>query len=183
MATIAAIDPGKKGAIAILENGTIQAHPLPLAGKELDLVAIADELREHNPTILVIEKVGARPGNGSVSMFSFGRAVGSVEGIAAALKVEIREVEPKAWQEATTTPLKGTAIGWCQSRYPKVRGFFKVPRTPRERNRMQCKAASIMFAGLNFPAVPLIPKRHTAPHDGIADAVCLLEYARRSLVG
>jgi hypothetical protein len=59
-----AFDPGMKGGIAIHHQGITTAHPMPLAGKILDLPSIADLVRSHSPSMAVIEKVGAMPGQG-----------------------------------------------------------------------------------------------------------------------
>jgi crossover junction endodeoxyribonuclease RuvC len=67
---IIAFDPGQKGGIAIHSQGVITAHPMPLAGKTLDLPSIADLVRSHSPSIAVIEKVGAMPGQGVTSTFT-----------------------------------------------------------------------------------------------------------------
>mgnify|MGYP003342984789 CR=1 FL=1 len=67
-----AVDPGLRGGIAVLANGSITAVPMPLAGKGLDLVAIAAIVKEVSPAWIVIEKVASRPGQGVTSMFTFG---------------------------------------------------------------------------------------------------------------
>lgn len=147
--TILAIDPGKAGAIAYQSGLGIVAHPLPLAGKELDLAAIAKEIYVAAPSLIVIEKVGAMPGNGGVSMFTFGKGYGALLGIAAAYAIPVELVTPQAWKAAI---LAGTA---------------------------KDKDAAIAYCRRVFPAVPLVPKGCRKPHDGIADALCLLEYGRR----
>ena len=79
--TLIAIDPGLHGAIAVLHpDGSITADPMPLAGKELDLVAISEQVETANPAWIVIEKVGSMPGQGVASTFKFGRGYGSLLG-------------------------------------------------------------------------------------------------------
>ena len=41
------------------------------------------------PDSAIIEKVGAMPGQGVSSMFQFGRSVGMVEGVLAALQIPV----------------------------------------------------------------------------------------------
>jgi hypothetical protein len=48
---IIAFDPGQKGGIAIHHQGINTAHPMPLAGKVLDLPSIANLIRSHSPSI------------------------------------------------------------------------------------------------------------------------------------
>jgi crossover junction endodeoxyribonuclease RuvC len=148
---IIAIDPGLSGAIAALVEGQIQAHPLPLAGKSLDLAAIAGTIKGFSPTLAVIEKVHAMPGQGVSSMFAFGQGYGAILGILAALGVRAELVPPQTWKRVV---LQGTT---------------------------KDKAAAIAYCRRAFPDVPLILPRCRKPHDGIADAICLLEYGRRCL--
>jgi phage tail protein X len=151
--TLIAIDPGLHGAIAILHpDGSTTAHPMPLAGKELDLVTLAEQVETANPAWIVIEKVGSMPGQGVASTFKFGCGYGSLLGIAAALRVPVELVTPQRWKARV---LHGTA---------------------------KDKASAIAFCRRAYPGVNLVPPRCRTPHDGIADAVCLLEYGRRELI-
>jgi crossover junction endodeoxyribonuclease RuvC len=52
------------------------------------------------PDTAIVEKVGAMPGQGVSSMFSFGRSVGIIEGVLAALQVPTTFITPQAWQKA-----------------------------------------------------------------------------------
>lgn len=146
-----AVDPGLRGGIASLANGTITAVPMPLAGKGLDLAAIAGIIRDNSPSWIIVEKVASRPGQGVTSMFTFGMGYGAVLGIAAALQVPIELVTPQRWK---STVLHGTA---------------------------KDKASAIAFCRRVFPGVALVLPRCRAPHDGLADSLCLLEYGRRAL--
>lgn len=146
-----AVDPGLKGGIAVLSAGIVTATPMPIAGKNLDLSAIADMVRIARPSWIIIEKVAARPGQGVTSMFNFGLGYGAVQGIAAALSVPVELVTPQRWKAHI---LHGTS---------------------------KDKQAAIEFCRRAFPSVPLVQPRCKVPHDGIADALCLLEYGRRAL--
>jgi hypothetical protein len=46
---IISFDPGQKGGIAIHHQCATTAHPMPLAGKVLDLASIATIIREASP--------------------------------------------------------------------------------------------------------------------------------------
>ena len=149
-----AIDPGLKGGIAaIYKDGSITAVPMPVVGKVLDLRAISIIVRDNDPAWIVIEKVGARPGQGVTSMFTFGMGYGAIQGIAAALAVPVELVTPQRWK---STVLHGTA---------------------------KDKASAIAFCRRVFPDVALVLPRCKVPHDGLADSLCLLEYGRRVLKG
>lgn len=147
-----AIDPGLSGGVAVLHRDqTITAQPMPLAGKELDLITLATLVREVDPDWIVVERVGPMPKQGVVSTFKFGSGYGALLGIAAALQIPTELVTPQRWKGRV---LHGTA---------------------------KDKPAAIAYCRRVFPAIHLVPPRCRVPHDGIADALCLLEYGRREL--
>ena len=91
---IAGIDPGASGAFAIYypaASGRIVAHDMPLADGEVAAPLLADMLRMYAPTFVMIERAAARPGQGVVSMFNFGRACGD--------GIPTRYVTPQAWKK------------------------------------------------------------------------------------
>lgn len=93
------IDPGKTGAVALITNEG--AHEiLDYPG---DPSLIVDRFREwilnHEITMAALEKVGARPGQGVVSMFTFGRNLGAWEGIIAAFEIPFMMPTPRQWQK------------------------------------------------------------------------------------
>ena len=97
------IDIGIHGALTMFDvaNGVLEIHDMPIVernGKKLvSGHLVANILRTHHG-IVWIERVGARPGQGVSSMFSFGRSAGIVEGVAIALDMPINLVTPQAWQ-------------------------------------------------------------------------------------
>ncbi len=152
--TIIGIDPGQKGGLAFL-SGVVSAYPMPLAGKELDIVAITDLFYsvQHSgwewPSLAVIEKCHAMPGQGTVSMFKFGKGYGTLLGILGALKIPTMLVTPQAWKKVV---LAGTK---------------------------KDKDAAIEYVRMKYPDFNLILPRCRKPHDGMADAICLAEYGQR----
>jgi crossover junction endodeoxyribonuclease RuvC len=58
-----------------------------------------------------VEKVGAMPGQGVVSMWNFGRSAGIIEGVVAALRMSSTYVTPQTWTKAV-----GRAAGKDASR-------------------------------------------------------------------
>lgn len=113
MRYILGIDPGLKGACALLDwntNALVAVFDLPVrkrmvAGKQrafLDLPALATwfdgcacEVRE-----AIIEAPGAMPGQGVTSMFNFGFACGGVQAMAAAHLISSTLVRPADWKRA-----------------------------------------------------------------------------------
>jgi len=96
------IDPGKKGAVAVVSDGFFsEARVWPYPG---DTVSAADLIREivteFRPALCALEKVASMPRDGRASAFSFGRNLGAWEGILAALGLPYVYVTPQKWQRA-----------------------------------------------------------------------------------
>ena len=144
---IVGIDPGQKGGIAFLEREVVDAHPMILAGKELDVAAITDLfLHYRSVSLAIVEKCHSMPGQGSVSTFKFGKGYGILLGIVGALAIPVRLVTPQAWKKII------------------------LAGTKKDKN------AAIEYVRMRYPTVELIPKGCRKPHDGMADAICLAEY-------
>ena len=90
------IDPGLSGAlVALLDDQPIEWTQMPTyqVGKHnrVNCAAVAGWIRNlsvvEQPIRACIELVGAMPGQGVTSMFSFGHASGSIMGVLAALEI------------------------------------------------------------------------------------------------
>ena len=107
---ILAIDPGAKGALAFFrpDQGTLELIDTPTVEvkrgqklkTEISPQMLAAIIRARNPSIAILEIVGAMPGQGVSSMFQFGRGVGMLEGILSALDVPVTYITPLGWQKA-----------------------------------------------------------------------------------
>ena len=103
---IIGIDPGISGAIAVLDaGGLLVAHsamPTYQPGKasRVNAAALCAFLDPYRAGHAILEQVGAMPGQGVASMFSFGHAAGSVEGVLAALGISYELVTPQTWKRA-----------------------------------------------------------------------------------
>lgn len=100
------IDPGCSGAIVVLdERLNYVSHllmPVVKTGKSTRVngAAVAAFLREFTlEAHAFIEQVGAMPGNGGVSMFTFGHAAGKIEGVIEALGIQYTKVSPQTWKK------------------------------------------------------------------------------------
>lgn len=102
------VDPGINGSIACLDSAgkILLVEDLPHISntgkkKDLHLPAIVKIIKsvveDAGQVYAAIEKVTARPGQGVVSMFRFGRASGQVEGILLGLGIPVMLVSPKTW--------------------------------------------------------------------------------------
>ena len=60
---------------------------------------VSDILRQQHAPVY-IEKVGAMPGQGVTSMFSFGRSYGILLGCAAGLQMQTTVITPQMWMRA-----------------------------------------------------------------------------------
>ena len=107
---IAGIDPGANGAIAFLniEIGELKIIDMPTtivergkkAKREISPAMLAAIFAAHKCDAAFVEKVGAMPGQGSSSMFQFGRGVGMIEGVLAACGIPTHYVTPQVWRKA-----------------------------------------------------------------------------------
>lgn len=110
--TVIGIDPGAHGAIAILsEDGLlIEDTPYikPAKGKgEYDFASMAHlfaSVRNDGNAHVFLERVSARPGEGVVSAFSFGKGYGAWLGIIAAVGMPYTLVTPQVWKKAMGLP-------------------------------------------------------------------------------
>jgi len=98
------IDPGITGALVVLEDDmpVEWLHmPVYLVGKSkrVNGFELADWIRSMNIDCAFMEQVGAMPGQGVTSMFSFGHAAGTVTGIIAALSKPLYLTTPQQWKK------------------------------------------------------------------------------------
>lgn len=109
---IIGIDPGASGAIVVLgEGGEYVAHlPMPTlkvgSKTRVNGAAVAAFLgelrgdRQWERCHCYLEAIGAMPGQGSASMFSFGHSAGLVEGVVTGLGIPLTLVTPQAWKKS-----------------------------------------------------------------------------------
>lgn len=142
------IDPGLTGGYALLDDGRAVLEPFPLAGGEVDLAELAIDWRSLEPDFAVLELVGAMPQQGLSSTFTFGRRVGEIRGVLAALGLRYYEVRPQAWKKVV---LAGTA---------------------------KDKAAVVAWARRAYPGARLVLPGCRVAHHGLADALALAEFGR-----
>ena len=107
---IIGIDPGKTGAVAKLfcniEGVTFASvHDTPYID-DYDEDGMARLLGDEDETHVFLEKVGAMPGQGVVSMFNFGKGYGIWRGILGALYRPRTFVTPQAWKKEMMQGIK-----------------------------------------------------------------------------
>ena len=106
---IIGIDPGLSGGIAILDDLKIFDlfdMPIMAEGKknknQLNSAQLVNIIKKNiisGSTSVIVEQVGAMPGQGVTSMFNFGQTFGSIKGICAALNLPIFFVRPAKWKK------------------------------------------------------------------------------------
>lgn len=145
------IDPGKSGGIACIDTETKIVYTVPYNSKALIDMCRAEGWNGNTEHIMCcLEKVGAMPGQGVVSMFSFGQSVGYIKGVLESFRMPYQEITPQKWK--------------------------------REFGLTSDKAKSAEVCGRLFPDVSLLATpRCKKPHDGMAEALLMAEYARRKL--
>jgi crossover junction endodeoxyribonuclease RuvC len=173
---VVGIDPGLDGGIALIvlgklgEVGELWVQPMPTkpAGttasgrksREVDCTALAQWIDTTESLVdckiqrVAVELVHAMPKQGVTSMFNFGKAYGSVLGVLGALRHPVLHVTPQIWK-------KSILDGLGRDKNDSIR--FAMSLFPKE----------------TFLASPAC----RVPHDGMAEATCLAEYARREVLG
>ena len=136
---IIAADPGLRGAICALKNGTqicwLQDMPLKELSNGKKMVC-ARQLKEtlqqilsehpHEDSIAIIEQVATRPGEGAVGAFSFGRGFGILEASIIARGITLEIVRPQTWKKALgmTADKDDVRIKMMQ-KFPQVANMLK----------------------------------------------------------
>lgn len=95
------IDPGLRGGIAWLDLDTGEATAIPMPATERDIweaLVTPPPPSYDPPRLVVIECVHAMPGDGVVSVFTFGRGYGFLRGCVVGAGYRVEEVTPSVWQ-------------------------------------------------------------------------------------
>ena len=113
------IDPGKSGAMAIIKpEGKIEIIPFDAVQYSKTMAYLCHEFDE---ITCCVEKVGAMPGQGVVSMFNFGHNLGLIEGLLKAYGIPYQMVPPQTWKkEFSLSSDKAKSIEVCQNLFPDV---------------------------------------------------------------
>jgi len=152
------IDIGKTGGFVILnsERNAISKFPMPTLAGEIDLLALDEYLKRSAGMInkAFIEKASARPGQGVVSMFTFGRTFGMVEALVVSAGIPYQMVAPVTW----------------------TKEIFKGMSNKKDKK----KDRSLLAVKRLFPEENLLATtRSTKPHLGLVDALLIAEYGLR----
>jgi hypothetical protein len=155
---IVGVDPGLKGAIALLDssNGETEVLVMPvIEGKrpEYDLPSIKC-LLNYPHTHVVVERPQPLPSSiaGTIANFHRGRSLGLWEALCCGMSIPVSFVSPRKWQQEMLDGIPGE----------------------------DTKQRSLVAARRLFPTVDLKrTPRCTKLDDGFSDALLIAEYGRR----
>jgi crossover junction endodeoxyribonuclease RuvC len=100
------IDPGCSGAIVVLDDQGVPVDGMLMptlkvgANTRVNGAAVAALLAKHRDVPVYLEQVGAMPGQGGASMFTFGHAAGLVQGVVVGAGNPLTLVTPQKWKKA-----------------------------------------------------------------------------------
>ncbi|EPG9674196.1 crossover junction endodeoxyribonuclease RuvC [Citrobacter freundii] len=131
MAAVLGIDPGCSGSLVLIteQGGYIDHLAMPTikvgTKSRVNGAAVAAWIRQYGISHAYLEQVGAMPGQGTASMFTFGHAAGVVEGILQGLNIPYTLVTPQSWKKSAG--LIGSDKDAARSRaiqlYPELRAL------------------------------------------------------------
>ena len=159
--TILGIDPGARGAIAVLDESgeLLVVEDMPALSEANGRTAtnaplLARILARAHARVAFCEFVGARPTDAKVAAFAFGRARGVIEGCAGALGLPIVFLTPPTWKRLADIPPgaenKDLARTRANPRWPAHADLFA-----RRCDVDRAEAALIALAGLRREVRPL----------------------------
>lgn len=129
------IDPGKSGGIACIDTESGICYTVPYSDKEL-LDLCSSESGKGQNVVCCLEKVGAMPGQGVVSMFSFGQSVGYIKGVLESFRIPYQEITPQKWKrEFGLTSDKAKSAEVCRKLFPDI-SLLATPRCKKPHDGM-----------------------------------------------
>lgn len=142
------IDPGKKGGYAVIDDRGARVYPWDDTYFVSDMNGV---MSRGESVVAAVEKVGAMPGQGVTSMFSFGQSYGFILGVLAAFAIPYQLVGPNVWKRE-----------------------FGILRSGKQGSVDVCKR---LFPGVNL----LPTEHCRKESDGMAESLLIAEYARRKM--
>ena len=132
------IDPGKGGALAVITEENALVFPFD----RKSYVNILGAMRGKQAKCC-LERVGAMPGQGVTSMFSFGENFGFIQGVLEANGIHYELATPQKWKrEFGVTGDKNSAVSVCHRLFPEV----SLLRTPKSRKADDGMAEALLMA-------------------------------------
>ena len=158
--TILGVDIGASGALALIDEAgeLIEVADMPILRDgpskrpAVNGPLLAEIIGRWRANRAFVEFVGARPGEGAVGAFAFGRSRGVIEGVLAAFSVPAAHIAPAAWKRAVGIPpgrdgAKDAARSEAIRRWPAKAALFA-----RVKDDGRAEAALIALAGMKREA-------------------------------
>ena len=150
------IDIGSQGAVALLTTAgeLLEVADMPILRDgpsrrpNVSAALLADIISKMQAGKAYVEFVGARPGEGAVGAFAFGRSRGVIEGVCAAAGLPIAFLTPACWKR-TVGIAPGKDGAKDAARAEAIRGWpAKAALFARVRDDGRAEACLIAMAGL-----------------------------------
>lgn len=148
------VDPGAKGALSAIDENNKVLFAVPMSRENLVnyIQRVHFDIIERNDGVIAcVEKVGAMPGQGVTSMFSFGKSAGFIEGVLESFGIPYQLVPPQTWKKS-----------------------FSLLHKDKKASIEMCKQ---LFPGINL----LPTERCRKESDGLAESTLMALYAKRKL--
>lgn len=163
LSCVLGIDPGAKGAVAILSSTgeLLEVHDMPVTEeasgrKATNAPLLAAIIAKSQCSRIFCEFVAARPTDAKVAAFAFGRARGVIEGIAGAYDLPLVFLVPPIWKRFAGVPPgkehKDVARTRAIARWPQHAELFAL-----KGNVDRAEAAFIGAAGLHRTGAEVAP--------------------------
>lgn len=145
------VDPGKKGAMAIMGYSNTTGERYMMKIIPFDPQEYIKTLKQFNGATVCIEQVHSLPHEGVKSVWSFGQTYGWLLGVLDAVGLSYQTVSPNLWKKD-----------------------FSLLRTEKKQSIEVCKR---LFPGIELKRTD----RCRNDDDNMADAALICEYARRHM--
>lgn len=145
------LDPGKKGAMAIMGYSNTTGERYMMKIIPFDPQEYIKTLKQFNGATVCIEQVHSLPREGVKSVWSFGQTYGWLLGVLDAVGLSYQTVPPNLWKKD-----------------------FSLLRTDKKQSIEVCKR---LFPGIELKRTD----RCRNDDDNMADAALICEYARRHM--
>jgi crossover junction endodeoxyribonuclease RuvC len=157
MTNILGVDIGNRGALALLSPAgeliAVEDMPTlndgPSGRPAVNPALVSEIIARWKPAYAYVEYVGARPGEGAVGAFSFGRCRGVVEGVCAAHGLRTALLTAPVWKRAVGIPPGRNGAKDCARSEAIRRWPHKAGLLARVKDDGRAEAALIAVAGLS----------------------------------
>lgn len=130
--TYIGIDPGKTGAMAVINKYVTKVIPFNPRSYIKELTAVTS----FSSCVCCLEHVSAMPGQGVTSMFHFGENFGWIQGVLEAFGIRYELVRPQKWKkEFSITGDKNSSIAVCKRLFPGI-SLLPTERCRKENDGM-----------------------------------------------